>query len=381
MSIYLESILPPPTSSYTSTSSILTGGARRKQAIELGSGIGYLSLYLASKGYDVLATDIEPSLSSVLAPNVEHGKEVIRMHHARIKGGVEGVGEVRVGEIDWMVSPDVSAIHEPGSAAGLSNGGCTTECAGNCKTARGAGAGKLDTKAGPIDDKPSEDTPSPEARNAMQHLANLVGDGLDMIITTDTLYAPVIVEPLWRTIYHLSHLSAVARARRYVDGGDTSSKVEGAEVAKAAAGVALKDNQNAGPSEPFSTLTNDLTCHISAPSPPAPSSTPTPTTTNTTPASPSSLPNSTPPAPPAALALAPPPPPAKPSHPQILIALENRDPALISSALSYGASIGFELRRVPQSKLSKALREAGWGWGKEDWEGVELWKGAFKGRR
>lgn len=230
-----------------------TQSRKRPRALELGSGIGYLALYLASKGYDVVATDIEPSLSSVLAPNITHGIEVIEGYQARATGKVDGVGKVDVKAIDWMDSPDIP---------------------------RPSRSTTVEHSSGSV--LPASSHTDPAQEQALAYLESLVDDGLDMIITTDTLYAPPIVLPLWRTIYHLSHLAARISPRS--------------------------------------------------------------------------------------------------AHPQVLIALENRDPGLIASALAIGAEMGFEMRRVPQSKLSKGLKEAGWGWGREEWEGVEVWKGSFKDR-
>ena len=70
------------------------GSIGRKRIFELGSGIGYLSLVLASMGYEVIATDIEPVLSSVLEPNIREG---IRMLSSRRLQP----GSVSVRQLDW----------------------------------------------------------------------------------------------------------------------------------------------------------------------------------------------------------------------------------------------------------------------------------------
>ena len=59
-------------------------------------------------------------------------------------------------------------------------------------------------------------------------------------------------------------------------------------------------------------------------------------------------------------------------YPLVLLALERRDPELISAAL---ARSPIPLTRVPARKLGKALERAGIQWQTADWDGVEIWKG------
>ncbi|KIO06512.1 hypothetical protein M404DRAFT_999152 [Pisolithus tinctorius Marx 270] len=58
--------------------------------------------------------------------------------------------------------------------------------------------------------------------------------------------------------------------------------------------------------------------------------------------------------------------------PVILIALERRDPALISTAL---ARAPVPLVQVPTKKLKKALDRSDIQWDGADWDGVEIWRG------
>ncbi|WVQ74086.1 hypothetical protein IAR50_003671 [Cryptococcus sp. DSM 104548] len=69
-------------------------------------------------------------------------------------------------------------------------------------------------------------------------------------------------------------------------------------------------------------------------------------------------------------------PPLTTKPPPIYIALEARDPILIARALEAGRAKGFELKKVGK-RVGKEVEK--WGWGKEDWEGVEVWKGRYKG--
>nr|ODN91696.1 hypothetical protein L203_00946 [Cryptococcus depauperatus CBS 7841] len=59
----------------------------------------------------------------------------------------------------------------------------------------------------------------------------------------------------------------------------------------------------------------------------------------------------------------------------IYFALESRDPAMIAQALDRGRALRFELKKVG-GRVGKTLRK--WGWYKNDWEGVEIWKGRYK---
>ena len=62
-------------------------------------------------------------------------------------------------------------------------------------------------------------------------------------------------------------------------------------------------------------------------------------------------------------------------YPLVLLALERRDPELISAAL---ARSPIPLTRVPARKLGKALERAGIHWQAADWDGVEIWKGVWR---
>jgi len=84
MACYLSSTLPSP-----------SNNAKRKRVLELGSGVGYLALVMAGVGYDVLASDVEPVVSSVLRQNVEDGGRVLRC-----RGRAEE-GDLEVVELDW----------------------------------------------------------------------------------------------------------------------------------------------------------------------------------------------------------------------------------------------------------------------------------------
>jgi hypothetical protein len=63
------------------------------------------------------------------------------------------------------------------------------------------------------------------------------------------------------------------------------------------------------------------------------------------------------------------------SAPRCLVALERRDPPLITAALNEARdSWDFKCERVPQRKIVRAMERAEMRWKKEDWEGVEIWE-------
>jgi len=64
--------------------------------------------------------------------------------------------------------------------------------------------------------------------------------------------------------------------------------------------------------------------------------------------------------------------------PTIYIALERRDSQVIDDALTLAEGMGLGLRLVGKGRLGRCLRDCGWGWKGDDWEGVEVWKGRFR---
>ncbi|OXH33119.1 hypothetical protein J008_03093 [Cryptococcus neoformans] len=194
------------------------------RVIELGAGIGYTSLVLASLGYQVTSTDIEPVFSSVLAPNLETGKD--QLVRSRLPCNVYAR------KLDWM---DISRLWQ-----------------------------------GERSEKDLE----------------WVAEGWDMVVMTDTFYAPQILEPLWNTLIYLS------------------------------------SNSKSSPSLPKEGK-------------------------------------------------------GKERRPPIYIALEARDPVFISRALDIGRQKGFELKKIAVRRVARDVER--WGWSREDWEGIEVWKGRWNG--
>lgn len=79
-----------------------------RRAIELGSGIGFTALVLASLGYDVLATDADPAVLALLRQNVQ-------LNAANLPGSVT------VRELDWCVLPEQWDWDHPSTITGSNN--------------------------------------------------------------------------------------------------------------------------------------------------------------------------------------------------------------------------------------------------------------------
>lgn len=59
----------------------------------------------------------------------------------------------------------------------------------------------------------------------------------------------------------------------------------------------------------------------------------------------------------------------------VLVAIERRDGTLLDDAFEQARSeFGFNVQRVPDKKLVKAIQKARCEWLKGDWSGIELWK-------
>ncbi|KAJ7343542.1 hypothetical protein DFH08DRAFT_872992 [Mycena albidolilacea] len=141
-------------SAYLTYSGVVKPGTH---AVELGSGIGLTALSLARLGCNVTATDLPWVISSCLAKNVENNLSRLP----------PGSGKINVRELDWTVTPDQWVWdHE------------TIIASPTC---------------------------SPSALE-LQQLTN----GLDLIVTADTIYLSDLVTPFLRTLHTLCTLSLAA---------------------------------------------------------------------------------------------------------------------------------------------------------------------------
>ncbi len=59
---------------------------------------------------------------------------------------------------------------------------------------------------------------------------------------------------------------------------------------------------------------------------------------------------------------------------RVLLAIEVRDNEVVEHAKRVAQEMGFGVMKVRQGKMAALMKGAGWGWGKEEWEGVEIWE-------
>ncbi|KAH9857009.1 hypothetical protein C2E23DRAFT_721079 [Lenzites betulinus] len=130
----------------------------RPRAIELGSGIGLSALALASMGWDVIATDLNDVVSSVLASNIARNLAQLP----------PDAGNVQVRVLDWTVPPDHWVWDDAQTIA-------------SAQVEKPHPAGQ----------------PGP-----------LLGPPFDLILTSDTIYSADLVTPLLRALHALCHVSA-----------------------------------------------------------------------------------------------------------------------------------------------------------------------------
>ncbi|KAF6765124.1 hypothetical protein DFP72DRAFT_840068 [Ephemerocybe angulata] len=85
--------------------------ATNPRALELGSGIGFTALALASLGWDVLATDTRNVVQSVLDSNIQ----------ANLTALPQSAGSIETRELDWTVPPDSWCWDNPLSVTSLAD--------------------------------------------------------------------------------------------------------------------------------------------------------------------------------------------------------------------------------------------------------------------
>ncbi|WVR04553.1 hypothetical protein IAU60_001560 [Kwoniella sp. DSM 27419] len=298
LSLYLSS-LPGPTSGSSSRAvrvdtgvgandtdkSKGQGSGRSNKVLELGGGTGYTALTLASQGWDVTTTDIEPVLSSVLRYNTTRGEDALRSGRKLPPGA-----GVRARYLDWAETSLLWADRA--------------------------------VPAEPVPDDTARQTPTPlhdpiPDRHTHQgprgEYTWLTGQAWDMIVMTDTFYAPHLIDPLWQTLLLVSHPAPPDGAITVDFSNDygtrrTESQIESLQGRQIPQGRRQRTRS-----------------------------------------------------------------------PPIYIALERRDPRLMTSALDRGRELGFDLKKIARPRLSKELERAGWGWQMDDWEDVEVWKCRFAG--
>ncbi|PWN50189.1 hypothetical protein IE53DRAFT_330737 [Violaceomyces palustris] len=145
----------------------------RPRAIELGSGTGLVSLLLARLGFEVLATDVEPPLGTVLRPNVEQGRHSLEKATAR----GQSCGSIQVSHLDWCVEFESWHWDDHGPSTDSNQGGSDAER----------------SKREGADPKTPISKPKP----------------YDLIFTADTVYEARLIRPLFRSIKYLYESSVI----------------------------------------------------------------------------------------------------------------------------------------------------------------------------
>ncbi|KAG5646668.1 hypothetical protein DXG03_002658 [Asterophora parasitica] len=125
------------------------------QIVELGGGIGFTALAMASLGCHVLTTDIPHVIHSVLKNNIDSNI-------------AQFPGSVNVRELDWTVPPDQWTWHDPTAIASAS------------------------------------------PRESSNSSTTLLTPPFDLVCSADTVYTPSLVEPLLRSLHALCTQSLAA---------------------------------------------------------------------------------------------------------------------------------------------------------------------------
>ncbi|GMK54207.1 hypothetical protein CspeluHIS016_0107930 [Cutaneotrichosporon spelunceum] len=170
---------------------------QRGRALELGAGVGYLALTAASLGYDVVTSDIEPVVSCVLAPNAA--------------AAPRGCGRIEAREIDWF-----DAVR----AAERRSGGDEGELEGSTSLA-------------------------------------LLDAQYDLVLTTDTIYAPEMTPALWAALERAAaprpgrrtptvYIGLERRDPRVVDAALEMGRQRGCTMRRVAHGRVVKALERAG---------------------------------------------------------------------------------------------------------------------------------------
>ncbi|KAA1078009.1 hypothetical protein PGT21_026669 [Puccinia graminis f. sp. tritici] len=138
---------------------------RSTTAVEVGAGTGLLSITLSALGYTVLATDIEPTLTQILVPNVRKWME-----------DNSSAGKVLPCQLNWNLELDWQSVNNAFS--------------------RNADQGF-----------PYDLNVTPEFTRQSRVLLDsdaLLGTPIDLIVSADTVYTVDLIRPLLTTLSILS---------------------------------------------------------------------------------------------------------------------------------------------------------------------------------
>ncbi|KAM6500596.1 hypothetical protein JOM56_003610 [Amanita muscaria] len=118
-----------------------------RRVLELGSGIGLTALALSSLGWDVVATDTQHVIDTVLWANIRNNMS--RLPFAS--------GKIQIRELDWTIPPDEWDWNDQRAIA--------------------------------------------SSRSKSSPSTDLLGPPFDLVCTADTIYDSALVEPLLRSIH------------------------------------------------------------------------------------------------------------------------------------------------------------------------------------
>jgi hypothetical protein len=202
--------------------------SKRKLVLELGSGVGYLSLCLVSWGWEVISTDISPVLETVLKPNIDRNlPRVIRCDER-----FEDLPFIRVIKLDWT-KPLPSSLLSPSSKAGLPLSPLEGDVLGYL-----IGNGDENTGDDGVNDQEGRGgTENESATETYEHGYS----PFDMIVTCDTIYHPPLLLPLFHTLASICssqikqpviYIGLERRDSRLVDLGLDVGRKEGFELSR-----------------------------------------------------------------------------------------------------------------------------------------------------
>ncbi|KAI7951879.1 hypothetical protein MJO28_007563 [Puccinia striiformis f. sp. tritici] len=142
--------------------------SRSLRAVEVGAGTGLLSITLSALSYTVLATDIEPSLSQILLPNVRDWME-----------DNPSAGKICTCQLDWNLEPDCQSI-------------CT--------------AFSSDANLELTSDLNLPTESNEQVRISVRQ-DGLPTTSIDLIVSADTVYTVELIRPLLTTLTKLTTMS------------------------------------------------------------------------------------------------------------------------------------------------------------------------------
>ncbi|KAH9454564.1 hypothetical protein Pst134EB_014636 [Puccinia striiformis f. sp. tritici] len=142
--------------------------SRSLRAVEVGAGTGLLSITLSALSYTVLATDIEPSLTQILLPNVRNWME-----------DNPSAGKICTCQLDWNLEPDPQSI-------------CT------------AFSSDANLELTSDLNLPTESDGQARILTRQDGLATI---SIDLIVSADTVYTVELIRPLLTTLTKLTTMS------------------------------------------------------------------------------------------------------------------------------------------------------------------------------